>query len=91
MYTKKVVYSFEVDAIEYQIVDWSDDLHRLEIIERQIGPDIRRSRATVVLGDTYDSGYCGLTYESESITDYESRQHAANVLAHLNAHHFIPE
>jgi hypothetical protein len=91
MYTKKVVYSFEVDAIEYQILDWSDDLHRLEIIQGQGGSDILRSRATVVLGDTYDSGRCVLIYESENISDFENRQHAANVLAHLNTHHFIPE
>ena len=91
MYNKKIIYAFVVDGIEYQIVNWNADLSELEIKETQNEAWTRRSGAIVVRNIDADSGCCELIYAVESITDYESKKHAANVLSYLNTNRFVPE
>ena len=86
-YQAYTVYLFEVDETQYAITDWTEGKESLDIEEtRKNGQEDTHCKATVV--QSRDGDRSSHIYESETISDYTSEKHAANVLAYINANPF---
>jgi hypothetical protein len=89
-YQAYLVYLFEVDEIQYAITDWTQSKDAMDIEEtRKNGQEDTHCKATVV--QSRDGDRSSYVYESETISDYTSDKHAANVLAYINANPFYED
>jgi hypothetical protein len=89
-YQAHLVYLFEVDETQYAITDWTEGKETLEIEEtRKNGQEDTHCKATVV--QSRDGDRSSYIYEDETISDYTSDKHAANVLAYINANPFYED
>jgi hypothetical protein len=89
-YQAYTIYLFEVDETQYAITDWTPGKWSLDIEEtRKNGQEDTHCKATVV--QSFDGDRSSYIYEDETISDYTSDQHAANVLAYINANPFYED
>jgi hypothetical protein len=89
-YQAYLVYLFEVDEIQYAITFWTQSKDAMDIEEtRKNGQEDTHSKATVV--QSRDGDRSSYVYQDETISDYTSDKHAANVLAYLNANPFYED
>jgi hypothetical protein len=86
-YQAYTVYLFEVDETQYAITFWTRSKDAMDIEEtRKNGQEDTHCKATVV--QSRDGDRSSYIYQSETISDYTSEKHAANVLAYINANPF---
>ncbi len=89
-YQAYLVYLFEVDEIQYAITDWTEDKRGLDIEEtRKNGQEDTHCKASVV--KLPDGDQWSYVYQHETISNYTSDKHAANVLAYINANPFYED
>lgn len=89
-YQACLVYLFEVDETQYAITDWTESKDAMDIEEtRKNGQEDTHCKATVV--QSRDGDRSSYVYQDETISDYTSDKHAANVLAFINANPFYED
>ena len=89
-YQAYTVYLFEVDETQYAITFWTGSKDAMDIEEtRKNGQEDTHCKATVV--QSRDGDRSSYVYQDETISDYTSDKHAANVLAYINANPFYED
>ena len=89
-YQEYTVYLFEVDETQYAITDWTQSKNALDIEEtRKNGQEDTHCKATII--QSRDGDRSSYIYENENISEYTSDEHAANVLAYINANSFYED